>query len=197
MFQKLDGVELGLDMLKLYKKVFDIQGRNTGGPLDYESELDCGFYAIQNVSEKVIFYCLEDFPENCMYKITFDEMPEFFRLCKLYARNHGISFKNTKYFVNLVEFIADRFSENWARGLAWNLVAPKKICKKKTYHLYVETCGEYYYGFSRLAIALYDIDEYIKIMADELLGVVATESKVIHFGKQKQIGKKGHSCKKN
>ena len=60
---------------------------------------------------------------------------------------------------------------------------------KKSYFLYVETCGEFY-SFSQLAMALYDIDEYIRIKADELLGVVASESKIIRFGKQKQIGKK-------
>ena len=189
MFQKLDGAELGLDMLKLYKKVYDIKGINTGGPLDYESEFDCGFEAIQNVSDDVFFYCLEDFPENCMFKITFDEMVEFFRLCKLYARNHGISFKNTKYFKDLEGYVADKLTENYMRGIAWDIIAPKKICKKKSYFLYVETCGEFY-SFSQLAMALYDIDEYIRIKADELLGVVASESKIIHFGKQKQIGKK-------
>ena len=190
MFQKLDGAELGLDMLKLYKKVFDFNKINIGGMLDCDYEYESFFDALNALADNVVMYYLEEFPDNSMYKITYDEMPEFFRLCKLYAKNHGIAFKNTVFYKELFDYIANRFFESNFRGISWSLVAPKKIVKKKTYHLYVEACGDYLYSYTELAIALYDIGEYIQQKTDELLGIVSQELKIKKFVKPKEFGKK-------
>ena len=190
MFKQLYGAEMGLDMLRLYKRVFDFKKVNIGTMLEYDYEYESCFDAINALADNVEMYFLEDFPDNSMYKITFDEMPEFFRLCKLYARNHGVAFKNTAFYKGLFDYISNRIFEANPRGISWNLVAPKKIVKKKTYHLYVETCGEYLYSYTELAIALYDIGEYIQEKTDELLGIVSQELKIKRFKKPQETRKK-------
>ena len=190
MFKELFGAEIGLQMLKVYKKVFDANEENIGGTLDCDYEFDCAFSAIYNLSDDIVFYGLDDYPGNVMYKITFEGMPVFFDLCKRYAKNHGVSFKNTRYYQDLdmyIDTVLDRVDQE---SMLWKLVAPKRILKKKTYHLFVEVCGDYFANYLELAMALYDIAEHINYLSRELSDVLTKENNIIRLEQFEEKRKK-------
>lgn len=148
-----------IQQLYIHKTVFDSTGHDMG-LVDGDCMFTDALEAIEKVADHVEFSYNEDYDTN-LYKFQFDQMYEYFELCRKLARQKGIAFRNEPRVKEAEQFIDSEFQDIPDYCIGWNVFIPKKLNgnEKKTYSVLIELACEFY-SYVPLVDSLYNIRDF-------------------------------------
>ena len=148
-----------LDMLLLHKSVYDSIGSVTGDTLCPDYIYEEYFCAIQNVCSDVYWFEPELYEGNTVFLFPYDNFSTFYSLCHIHSRQAGVNFKKDPFVIEAEEAVDSILNGIQDYSFAWRLNVPKKIVKKKSYYLLIETTYDFF-RHSELVQALYEIRNF-------------------------------------
>lgn len=143
-----------LGILAIEKILYDHTGSVTGETLSEGCLMEACYYALEDVAPSVSAET-GDY-DTYIQKFCFPGMEEFYRLCREYGRKNGVSFKNTPYVKEAVDFVNQEMNGIDSYSIGWSLFTPKKVTQKKWPCLAVFTDPEFYQPV-QLVESLYNI----------------------------------------
>lgn len=171
-----------IGQLSIKKRVYDSTGFDMGGDLDGECMYEDALNAIGIVADKIEYAYLEDY-DNTLHKFYFDQMYEFFELCRKLARQKGIAFRNEPHVIDAIECIESELGDIPDYSIGWNIFVPKKLNGNKTYSVLIELGCEFT-SFIELVEALYNIRDYF-ISQEKMLRKELEKPKIVPLPKSK------------
>lgn len=172
-----------IGQLYIHKIVYDSTGLEIGGGIDGDCMFSDALDAIGMVADKVEYFYNEDNDSN-LNKIYFDQMYEYFELCRKLARQKGIAFENEPCVRQAKRFIERELQDVRDYSIGWNIFIPKKLTGNKTYSVLIELGCEFY-SYVPLVDSLYNIRDYF-IEHEKELRAELEKPKIIQLPKSKQ-----------
>lgn len=171
-----------IGQLFIHKTVYDSTGCDMGGSVDGDCMFSDALDAIGMVADKIEYSYVEDY-DSTIHKIYFDQMYEYFELCRKLARQKGIAFENEPFVQQAKRFIEQELQDVPDYSIGWNIFIPKKLTGNKTYSVLIELGCEFY-SYVPLVDSLYNIRDYF-IEHEKELRAELEKPKIIQLPKSK------------
>lgn len=121
-----------------------------------------------------------DHTESTLYFFRFEEMDEFYDLCKEHSRRNKINFKKDPYVKAAYDFVMDTIRNSGMENIAWAYWIPRKLYKSREHRILIET-GCYFMEWLEMVQTLFEIRAYFENKVKELRAELYPKQEVIAF----------------
>ena len=124
--------------------------------------------------------CYLEYTESTLYFYKFDEMDEFYDLCKEHSRRNKVNFKKDPYVKDAYAFVMDTIRHSGMENIAWNYWIPRKLYKGRQHRFLIET-GCFFMEWLEMVQVLFEIRAYFEAKVKELRAELYPKQTVITF----------------
>ena len=155
----------------LFQFVEGYQGDFLDGEMFYQEALEITY----SIAQEVIYL---DYTDSHLYFFRFDEMDEFYELCKEHSRRYRVKFKKDPYVKDAENNVFGIMGCSGVENAAVNYWVPPEL-KKKRQHRFVIELGCYFYEWMDMIQAVCEIREYFRKKVAELKAELYPAPKVL------------------
>ena len=175
MFREICNFEDAIRAVALERILFENIQDYSGDYIDGEQFY---FQAIEIVLALAQFGYYLDHTESTLYFFRFDEMDEFYDLCKEHSHRNRINFKKDPYVKAAKEYVMDTIRHSGMENIAWAYWIPRKLIKGRQHRFLIET-GCYFMEWLEMVETLFEIRAYFKSKVEELEAELYPKQKVL------------------
>lgn len=124
--------------------------------------------------------CYLEYTESTLYFYKFDEMDEFYDLCKEHSRRSKVNFKKDPYVKAAYAFVMDTIQHSGMENIAWAYWIPRKLCKGRQHRFLIET-GCFFMEWLEMVQVLFEIRSYFKDKVKELRAELYSKQTILTF----------------
>ena len=121
-----------------------------------------------------------DHTESTLYFFRFEDMDEFYDLCKEHSRRNKVNFKKDPYVKAAYDYVMDTIRHSGMENIAWAYWIPRRLKGKRQHRFLIET-GSYFMEWVEMVQALFEIRAYFEEKVKELREELYPKQKVIAF----------------
>ena len=124
--------------------------------------------------------CYLEHTESTLYFYKFEEMDEFYDLCKEHSRRNKVNFKKDPYVKAAYDYVMDTIRHSGMENIAWAYWIPRRLKGKRQHRFLIET-GSYFMEWVEMVQALFEIRAYFEEKVKELRAELYPKQTVIAF----------------
>lgn len=121
-----------------------------------------------------------DYTESTLYFFKFEEMDEFYDLCKEHSRRNKVNFKKDPYVKAAHDYVMDTIRYSGMENIAWAYWIPRKLYGSRQHRFLIET-GCYFMEWLEMIQTLFEIRAYFEAKVEELRAELHPKQTVIAF----------------
>lgn len=124
--------------------------------------------------------CYMDHTDSTLYFYKFEEMDEFYDLCKEHSRRNRVNFKKDPYVKAAYDYVMETIRDSGMENIAWAYWIPRKLYGGRQHRFLIET-GCYFMEWLEMVQTLFEIRAYFEAKVEELKSELYPKQTVIAF----------------
>ena len=175
MFHEISSFEDVIRAIALERTLFQFVKGYTGDFIDGESFYQEATELTYSIAQEVVYM---EYTDSHLFFFRFDEMDEFYELCKEHSRRNRVKFKKDPYIIDAENQVLGIIGCSGVENAAWNYWIPPEL-KRKRQHRFLIELGCYFYEWVELIQAVFEIRQYFAKKVTELKAELYPTPKVL------------------
>ena len=175
MFHEISSCEDVIRAIALERTLFQFVKGYTGDFIDGESFYQEATELTYSIAQEVVYM---EYTDSHLFFFRFDEMDEFYELCKEHSRRNRVKFKKDPYIIDAENHVLGIIGCSGVENAAWNYWIPPELNRKRQHRFLIEL-GCYFYEWVELIQAVFEIRQYFAKKVTELKAELYPTPKVL------------------